>query len=54
MLSSLTLCCVFQAVDNTPIPQWQRRELQSRLKALQRTSNTTVRKMETREVKAHA
>ncbi|KAL3995717.1 nicolin-1 [Sarotherodon galilaeus] len=38
------------AVDNTPIPQWQRRELQSRLRALQRTSNTAVRKLETREV----
>ncbi|XP_040002495.1 alanine--tRNA ligase, mitochondrial isoform X1 [Xiphias gladius] len=42
------------AVDNTPIPQWQRRELQSRLKALQRTSNTTVRKMETREAAGRA
>ncbi|XP_068558861.1 alanine--tRNA ligase, mitochondrial isoform X2 [Cebidichthys violaceus] len=44
------------AVDNTPIPQWQRRDLQSRLRALQRTSNTTVRKLETREaaVKAQA
>ncbi|XP_069578112.1 alanine--tRNA ligase, mitochondrial [Brachyistius frenatus] len=37
------------AVDNTPIPQWQRRELQGRLRALQRTSNTAVRKMETAE-----
>ncbi|XP_034385668.1 alanine--tRNA ligase, mitochondrial isoform X2 [Cyclopterus lumpus] len=37
------------AVDNTPIPQWQCRDLQSRLRALQRTSNTTVRKLETRE-----
>lgn len=37
------------AVDNTPIPQWERRDLQSRLRALQRTSNTTVRKLETRE-----
>ncbi|XP_075938766.1 alanine--tRNA ligase, mitochondrial isoform X3 [Anarhichas minor] len=44
------------AVDNTPIPQWQCRDLQSRLRALQRTSNTTVRKLETREaaVKAQA
>ncbi|XP_047435242.1 alanine--tRNA ligase, mitochondrial [Mugil cephalus] len=42
------------ALDNTPIPQWQRRELQSRLKALQRTSNTTVRKLETREAAARA
>uniref|UniRef100_A0A8C9X8P5 Alanine--tRNA ligase n=1 Tax=Sander lucioperca TaxID=283035 RepID=A0A8C9X8P5_SANLU len=38
------------AVDNTAIPQWQRRELQSRLRSLQRTSNTAVRKLETREV----
>uniref|UniRef100_A0A7N6AGF0 Alanine--tRNA ligase n=1 Tax=Anabas testudineus TaxID=64144 RepID=A0A7N6AGF0_ANATE len=38
------------AVDNTPIPQWQRRDLQSRLRTLQRTSNTAVRKLETREV----
>ncbi|RVE76803.1 hypothetical protein OJAV_G00012440 [Oryzias javanicus] len=37
------------AVDNTPIPQWQRQELQSRLKALLRTSNTAVRKLELRE-----
>ncbi|XP_074541160.1 alanine--tRNA ligase, mitochondrial [Halichoeres trimaculatus] len=44
------------AVDNTPIPQWQRRELQARLKALQRTSNTCTRKLETKEaaVKAQA
>ncbi|KAL7403831.1 hypothetical protein ABVT39_005638 [Epinephelus coioides] len=42
------------AVDNTPIPQWQRRELQSRLRALQRTSNTTVRKLETREAAVRA
>ncbi|XP_060919556.1 alanine--tRNA ligase, mitochondrial isoform X1 [Labrus mixtus] len=42
------------AVDNTPIPQWQRRELQSRLKALQRTSNTIIRKLETREAAGKA
>lgn len=42
------------AVDNTPIPQWQRRELQSRLRALQRTSNTTVRKLESREAAVRA
>uniref|UniRef100_A0AAX7UZK9 Alanine--tRNA ligase n=1 Tax=Astatotilapia calliptera TaxID=8154 RepID=A0AAX7UZK9_ASTCA len=42
------------AVDNTPIPQWQRRELQSRLRALQRTSNTAVRKLETREAAVQA
>nr|XP_040041394.1 alanine--tRNA ligase, mitochondrial isoform X1 [Gasterosteus aculeatus aculeatus] len=37
------------AVDNTSIPQWQRSDLQARLRALQRTSNTTVRKLEARE-----
>ncbi|KAF3688223.1 Alanine--tRNA ligase, mitochondrial [Channa argus] len=37
------------AVDTTPIPQWQRRELQSQLKTLQRSSNTSIRKLETRE-----
>ncbi|KAK5873273.1 hypothetical protein PBY51_018328 [Eleginops maclovinus] len=42
------------AVDNTPIPQWQRRDLQGRLKALQRSSNTSVRKLETREAAALA
>ncbi|XP_076584843.1 alanine--tRNA ligase, mitochondrial [Chaetodon auriga] len=42
------------AVDNTPIPQWQRRELQSQLRALQRSSNTTVRKLETREAAVRA
>uniref|UniRef100_A0A7N6C4I3 Alanine--tRNA ligase n=1 Tax=Anabas testudineus TaxID=64144 RepID=A0A7N6C4I3_ANATE len=42
------------AVDNTPIPQWQRRDLQSRLRTLQRTSNTAVRKLETREAAVRA
>ncbi|KAI1897017.1 hypothetical protein AGOR_G00100870 [Albula goreensis] len=37
------------AVDNTPIPQWQRKELQERLKAMQRTANTKIRKLETSE-----
>ncbi|KAF6734215.1 Alanine--tRNA ligase, mitochondrial [Oryzias melastigma] len=37
------------AVDNTPIPQWQRQELQVRLKVLLRTGNTAVRKLELRE-----
>ncbi|KAL1006215.1 hypothetical protein UPYG_G00069350 [Umbra pygmaea] len=37
------------AVDCTPIPQWQRRALQSHLKGLQRTTNTTIRKLETKE-----
>ncbi|XP_058496223.1 alanine--tRNA ligase, mitochondrial [Solea solea] len=42
------------AVDSTPIPQWQRRELQSQLRALQRRSNTIVRKLETREAVSRA
>lgn len=42
--------CPCQAVDNTPMPQWQRRELQSQLKVLQRQSNTVIRKMEIKEV----
>ncbi|KAK5898602.1 hypothetical protein CesoFtcFv8_008163 [Champsocephalus esox] len=42
------------AVDNTPIPQWQRRDLQGRLKALQRSSNTSVRKLEASEAAALA
>nr|XP_057925896.1 alanine--tRNA ligase, mitochondrial isoform X1 [Doryrhamphus excisus] len=47
---------VSDAVDNTPIPQWLRGELQARLKSLQRRSNTLVRKLETGEaaVKAQA
>uniref|UniRef100_A0A4W5P8Z6 Alanine--tRNA ligase n=1 Tax=Hucho hucho TaxID=62062 RepID=A0A4W5P8Z6_9TELE len=38
------------AVDCTPIPQWKRRELQTHLKGLQRTTNTSIRKLETKEV----
>ncbi|KAM7420015.1 hypothetical protein PAMA_016894 [Pampus argenteus] len=45
---------LFDAVDNTPVPQWQRRELQSRLRALQRSSNTAVRKLESREAAVRA
>ncbi|XP_053194449.1 alanine--tRNA ligase, mitochondrial isoform X2 [Scomber japonicus] len=45
---------VSDAVDNTAVPQWQRRELQNRLKTLQRTSNTAVRKLENREAAARA
>lgn len=37
-------------MDNATIPQWQRRELQSRLRTLQRSANTAVRKLEIREV----
>uniref|UniRef100_A0A4W4HR28 Alanine--tRNA ligase n=1 Tax=Electrophorus electricus TaxID=8005 RepID=A0A4W4HR28_ELEEL len=40
--------------DGTPIPQWQRRELQTGLKALQRRTNTTIRKLEIREAAAKA
>uniref|UniRef100_A0A673GLE0 Alanine--tRNA ligase n=1 Tax=Sinocyclocheilus rhinocerous TaxID=307959 RepID=A0A673GLE0_9TELE len=39
-----------KAVDITPIPQWQMRELQTRLKAMQKTSNNTIRKLEIKEV----
>lgn len=42
------------AVDNTPIPQWQRRDLQAQLKALQRNANTRLRKLETKEAAAKA
>uniref|UniRef100_A0A8C1QBD6 Alanine--tRNA ligase n=1 Tax=Cyprinus carpio TaxID=7962 RepID=A0A8C1QBD6_CYPCA len=38
-----------KVVDITPIPQWQRRELQTRLKAMQKTSNNTIRKLEIKE-----
>ncbi|XP_051939885.1 alanine--tRNA ligase, mitochondrial isoform X2 [Hippocampus zosterae] len=37
---------VSDAVDNTPVPQWLRGELQARLKTMQRRSNTLVRKLE--------
>ncbi|KAM9324416.1 alanine--tRNA ligase, mitochondrial [Gastrophryne carolinensis] len=33
-------------VESTPMPQWQRRELQATLKSLQRSANTAVRKAE--------
>ncbi|KAG2467079.1 SYAM protein, partial [Polypterus senegalus] len=36
-------------LENTAIPQWQKRELQKKLKALQRTTNTAVRKQENKE-----
>nr|XP_060610051.1 alanine--tRNA ligase, mitochondrial [Anolis sagrei ordinatus] len=36
------------SVDNTAMPQWQKRELQATLKALQRTANTAIRKLETK------
>ncbi|KAG7493024.1 hypothetical protein MATL_G00020050 [Megalops atlanticus] len=37
------------AVDSTAMPQWQRRKLQQQLKALQRTTNTAIRKLEIAE-----
>ncbi|KAK7127006.1 hypothetical protein R3I94_018248 [Phoxinus phoxinus] len=40
---------LMNVVDNTPIPQWQRRELQTRLKAMQKSSNTAIRKLEITE-----
>ncbi|XP_023663476.1 alanine--tRNA ligase, mitochondrial [Paramormyrops kingsleyae] len=40
---------LIDAVENTAIPQWQRRELQSQLRALQRVANTMVRKLEIAE-----
>ncbi|XP_068607557.1 alanine--tRNA ligase, mitochondrial [Brachionichthys hirsutus] len=42
------------AVDKTPLPQWRRRDLQSRLRALQRSSNTSVRKQEARQAAVRA
>ncbi|XP_061737095.1 alanine--tRNA ligase, mitochondrial isoform X2 [Nerophis ophidion] len=42
------------AVDNTPIPHWQRAELQARLKTLQRSSNTAVRKIQNRQAAVQA
>ncbi|XP_030051619.1 alanine--tRNA ligase, mitochondrial isoform X2 [Microcaecilia unicolor] len=38
------------AVDNTPIPQWLRKELQGTLKSLQRSANTAIRKLESKQV----
>ncbi|XP_005296389.2 alanine--tRNA ligase, mitochondrial [Chrysemys picta bellii] len=35
-----------EEVSSTAMPQWQRRELQAILKALQRTANTAIRKLE--------
>ncbi|XP_061082077.1 alanine--tRNA ligase, mitochondrial isoform X1 [Conger conger] len=42
------------AVDNTPMPQWQRKELQQRLKTMQRAANTAIRKLETSEAAVQA
>ncbi|KAL4612836.1 alanine-tRNA ligase, mitochondrial [Arapaima gigas] len=40
---------LIHAVENTDIPHWQRRELTNKLKALQRSTNTMVRKLEIAE-----
>ncbi|CAL8389970.1 unnamed protein product [Arctogadus glacialis] len=42
------------AVDSTPVPQWQRRELQAQLRSLQRTTNTALRKVESQEAAVRA
>ncbi|XP_037698724.1 alanine--tRNA ligase, mitochondrial isoform X2 [Choloepus didactylus] len=39
------------AVDNAMMPQWQRRELQTTLKLLQRRANTAIRKLEKGQVR---
>uniref|UniRef100_A0A8C9TV34 Alanine--tRNA ligase n=1 Tax=Scleropages formosus TaxID=113540 RepID=A0A8C9TV34_SCLFO len=44
---------LIDAVENTAIPQWQRRELSNQLKSLQRSSNTMIRKLEIAEVQCH-
>ncbi|KAM8809470.1 alanine--tRNA ligase, mitochondrial [Eudromia elegans] len=43
-------------VANTAMPQWQRKELQTTLKALQRTANTAIKKLEIQQAaeKAHS
>ncbi|XP_037546073.1 alanine--tRNA ligase, mitochondrial [Nematolebias whitei] len=41
-------------VDNSAIPQWQRREMQACLQRLLRTTNTVIRKLETREAAQRA
>ncbi|NXD14594.1 SYAM protein, partial [Nothocercus nigrocapillus] len=45
-----------QVVANTAMPQWQRKELQTTLKALQRTANTAIKKLEIHQAaeKAHS
>uniref|UniRef100_A0A8C9TVV2 Alanine--tRNA ligase n=1 Tax=Scleropages formosus TaxID=113540 RepID=A0A8C9TVV2_SCLFO len=49
---SIVLCCI-PFLENTAIPQWQRRELSNQLKSLQRSSNTMIRKLEIAEVQCH-
>ncbi|XP_064014897.1 alanine--tRNA ligase, mitochondrial isoform X2 [Pogoniulus pusillus] len=43
-----------KVVTNTAIPQWQRKELQTVLKALQRTANTAIKKLELQEAEEKA
>ncbi|OCT79627.1 alanine--tRNA ligase, mitochondrial [Xenopus laevis] len=37
------------SVDSATMPQWQRKELQAKLKALQRNANTNIRKLEVKQ-----
>ncbi|XP_029890209.1 alanine--tRNA ligase, mitochondrial isoform X6 [Aquila chrysaetos chrysaetos] len=41
-------------VASTPMPQWQRKELQTILKVLQRTANTAVKKLEMQQAEEKA
>uniref|UniRef100_A0A8V0Z612 Alanine--tRNA ligase n=1 Tax=Gallus gallus TaxID=9031 RepID=A0A8V0Z612_CHICK len=43
-----------KVVASTAMPQWQRRELQSILKSLQRTANTTIKKLEVQQAEEKA
>ncbi|NXI49420.1 SYAM protein, partial [Chloroceryle aenea] len=43
-----------KVVESTAMPQWQRKELQSVLKALQRTANTAIKKLELQQAEKKA
>ncbi|NWU98002.1 SYAM protein, partial [Upupa epops] len=43
-----------KVVINTAMPQWQRKKLQTILKALQRTANTAIKKLEIKQAKEMA
>uniref|UniRef100_A0A8C5TTB6 Alanine--tRNA ligase n=1 Tax=Malurus cyaneus samueli TaxID=2593467 RepID=A0A8C5TTB6_9PASS len=43
-----------QVVASTAMPQWQRKELQTILKALQRTANTAIKKLELQQAEKKA
>uniref|UniRef100_A0A8C3J8K3 Alanine--tRNA ligase n=1 Tax=Calidris pygmaea TaxID=425635 RepID=A0A8C3J8K3_9CHAR len=43
-----------KVVANTAMPQWQRKELQTILKALQRTANTAIKKLEMQQAEEKA